>query len=247
MLDRSLSIVFAGYHVGNGGFPRHCHEVWEAIYVCDGSVITDQDGQAIHLSPGMVLINPPGVVHSDTYVRPYHLIYLFVEGSALESSQRVLDDESNQPIRQVFEAVLREWGDNRPDRDVMLQALGCQLAILIGRANARTVETGLDARLVEAESILRSSIGEPIALNDLARRIGASRSWLHQAFSQAYGKSPREYLAQLRLEKALALLRHSSHTVAFIGLECGYASGSHLTHHVRQATGMSPSEIRKLG
>ncbi len=245
MQERPLSIVFAGLHEGRGDFPPHHHEVWELVYVCDGAVVTIQGGEPIHLTPGMILVNPPRVVHQDVYLRPYRLIYLFVEGTVVETCDRLLYDDSGQAHGKVFDAVLREWNAQFSSRDEMLGSLALQLEILIGRSSSEGAPSDRDRCLIEAERLLRLSVGAPVALEQVAAQIGVSRSWLYQAFRQAYGCSPHAHVSRLRLEKALALLRHSSHKIVFVAEECGYASASHLTHHVRSATGLSPSEIRE--
>jgi len=245
MQKRPLSIVFAGLHEGRGDFPLHHHEVWELVYVCEGAVITIQDGEPIHLTPGMVLVNPPRVLHGDVFLRHYRLIYLFVEGAAAETCGRVVYDDAEQAFGRVFDAVLREWSAQLSGRDGMLRALASQLEILLQRRSIERPTSERDHCLIEAERLLRLSVGAPVTLDEVAEHVGVSRSWLYQAFREAYGSSPHEYVSRLRLEKALALLRHSSHKMAFVAEECGYASGSHLTHHVRKVTGLCPREVRE--
>jgi len=245
MQNRPLRIAFAGRHVGRGDFPRHHHDVWELVYVSDGAVVTYQEDCPHRLTPGMVLVNPPGVVHHDVFVRPYHLIYLFVEGSVLERCGRILYDSPDQSLGRVFDNILREWGESRADREAMLGVLAAQLELLILRQPEERRGSERESWLIEAERLLRDSVGAPMTLEEVAERVGVSRSWLHHAFKQAYGRSPHEHVSRLRLEKALALLRLSSHTVAFIAEECGYASGSHLTTHLKKVTGQSPTRIRE--
>lgn len=244
MQNRPLKVLFAGFHNGTGNFPAHYHEVWELIYVCDGAVTTFQEHRPIHLTPGMILVNPPGVKHWDVFIRPYHLIYLFVEGSILDHSERVAYDDPDRAFGRVFETILREWDATSLAREEMLQLLAAQLEILFRRTTVEQPSEEGDRCLIEAERLLRMSIATPLTLSEVAKRIGVSRSWLHNAFKQAFGVSPHEYAARIRLEKALALLRHSSHKIAFIASECGYASGGHLTNDVRKATGLNPTGIR---
>ncbi len=242
MQKRPLSILYAGLHEGRGDFPLHHHEVWELVYVCDGAVVTVQGGEPIHLAPGMILVNPARTPHRDVFLRPYRLVYLFVEGSVVEACGRVVYDDAEGAFGRVFDAVLREWNARLPERDEMLRALASQIEILLLR-DRPPVEG--DAPLIEAERLLRLSLAAPLTLDEVAERVGVSRSWLSAAVRRAYGRSPHEHVSRLRLEKALALLRHSSHKMAFVAEECGYASGSHLTHHVRKATGLSPSQVRE--
>ncbi len=244
MEDLPLRVAFAGLHVGRGDFPAHYHEVWELVYVRDGAVVTHQAGEPLHLASGMVLVNPAFVPHRDVYLRPYHLIYLFVEGASVEACERIVYDDPERTLGRVFEAILAEWNAQAPDGAAMLDLLAAQLEILLRRRSRACPASPREAPLIEAERLLRGSVGAPQTLERIARQVGVSRSWLCREFKRAHGKAPYEHVAQLRLEKALALLRLSSHKAAFIAEECGYASASHLASYVKKATGLTPSQIR---
>jgi AraC-like DNA-binding protein len=245
--DCPLSVVFAGLHIGNSDFPPHHHEVWELIYQLDGTVTTVQGERHFNMRPGMILVHPPGVIHSDRFEQPYRLIYLFVRGAILASCKTVLYDDGSRSFGQAFEAVLREWNCRGLRREEMLRGLSLQLEILLERDALQQRAPGSQKWLVEAERILRNSVADPVSLERVAKQVDVSRSALHEAFKKTYGRTPGEYVAQLRLEKALSMLRHSSHKVSFIAAECGYASTSHLSNHVKKATLRSPRSIRTAG
>ena len=57
---------------------------------------------------------------------------------------------------------------------------------------------------------------------------------------------PRAHLAALRLRFALGQLRTSTLTLESVARLAGYSSASHLSRHVRSATGVSPGELRRV-
>ena len=53
------------------------------------------------------------------------------------------------------------------------------------------------------------------------------------------------YLDQLRLEKTVYLLRHSTWTIKHIALECGFATDNYFHLVFRKAFGTTPSAFRE--
>lgn len=240
-----LKIKFAGFHNGRDDMPSHAHDTWEIVYQFTGSVITVQEDQPYAMSPGMMLINPARVPHHDVYQIPYELIYLFVEGEVLAKCDRLLWDDKDRSFGRTFELILKEWLRPGAYRGEMLDALGAQLEILLLRQlKAEKVSSPRDVRVITAEKLMRTSHGTPLTVEEICQQTGVSRTWLFRAFRDAYGCTPHEYLEKVRLERAVALLRHSTHTVSYIALDCGYCSTSHFTNHVKKTMGKTPTQIR---
>ncbi|WP_407700199.1 helix-turn-helix domain-containing protein [Steroidobacter agaridevorans] len=72
-----------------------------------------------------------------------------------------------------------------------------------------------------------------------------SRFHFCRVFRLSVGTSPREYLLQLRLQRAKALLKDSSSSVCEIAGICGFADQSHLTRMFRRRVGATPARWRK--
>jgi AraC family transcriptional regulator len=59
------------------------------------------------------------------------------------------------------------------------------------------------------------------------------------------GCSVHDWVATRRLDRARALLRETALPLADIAAACGYASASHLSRHVKAATGATPGQLRR--
>jgi YesN/AraC family two-component response regulator len=57
----------------------------------------------------------------------------------------------------------------------------------------------------------------------LARQLGVGEIHLRRLFQNAYGKTPRQYLAEVRVRRAALLLRTTERSIKEIALELGYA------------------------
>jgi AraC-like DNA-binding protein len=88
--------------------------------------------------------------------------------------------------------------------------------------------------------LLKQSLASPPSLEDLGRKIGCSHFYLSRIFSTHTGQTITQYLRQLRLEKAAALLRSGDCNVTEAALEVGYNSLSHFSAAFHEAFGCCP-------
>jgi transcriptional regulator GlxA family with amidase domain len=81
-------------------------------------------------------------------------------------------------------------------------------------------------------------------LDDAARAIGASKRTLASRINEVLGRSPLSYFQDLRVERAVHLLRTSSDDVEKIAAAVGYADGVALRNLLRRKLGRGVREIR---
>jgi AraC-like DNA-binding protein len=82
-------------------------------------------------------------------------------------------------------------------------------------------------------------------IDELGRRVGLSRSALHERFAQLIGVPPMHYLMQWRMQAAAHLLLESRATVAVIALEVGYESEAAFARAFKRLVGRPPAAWRR--
>jgi AraC-like DNA-binding protein len=87
--------------------------------------------------------------------------------------------------------------------------------------------------------------GDKIQLKEIAAAAFMSRFHYIRTFRLVYGKTPRQYLRDLRMEKAKALLK-KGHSVSQVCLEVGYESLSTFSKIFKRGTGYSPKAYQEL-
>jgi AraC-like DNA-binding protein len=86
---------------------------------------------------------------------------------------------------------------------------------------------------------------ELIRLADLAGLCSLSEPRFRRVFIAAVGRPPQEYLMQLRVRMAMALLSSTDKQIADIALEVGYETLSSFNRNFHRIAGVAPREWRK--
>jgi len=99
-------------------------------------------------------------------------------------------------------------------------------------------------RLARAIEQLRARFDEPLRLAAVAKRVGMSMDGFERLAKQVFHLTPRQLLAQVRIEEASRLLRETDQSVAEIAHACGYADHSAFTRQFRATVGTTPRAYR---
>ena len=97
-------------------------------------------------------------------------------------------------------------------------------------------------RLLRVRDTMRASLQGTLA--EWSAIACMSRFHFLRLFKQRFGLTPRQYLIDLRLERASRQLRDSGLSILDIALECGFASASQFAHAFRRRFGCTPREWR---
>ncbi len=90
----------------------------------------------------------------------------------------------------------------------------------------------------------RDNLTDGFSLEEAARAIGTGKRTLARRISDVLGKSPLSYFQDLRIERAVHLLRTTSDDVEKIAAAVGYADGVTLRNLLRRKLGRGVREIR---
>jgi transcriptional regulator GlxA family with amidase domain len=100
-------------------------------------------------------------------------------------------------------------------------------------------------RVRRAALLMEQHINEPLAIEEIARRLSVSARQLERIFLAATGLSPTRFYRQLRLRYAMWRLRSTARTVTAIAQEAGFADCAHFSRQFREFFGVNPSSIRR--
>jgi AraC-like DNA-binding protein len=105
---------------------------------------------------------------------------------------------------------------------------------------------GLRDRFVaRALALMHARPAHAWTVEDLAHRVGMSRSALAQRFTDLLGVPPMQYLAQWRLQLAAQQLRLSDRPLALVAEDVGYESEAAFNRAFKREFGVPPATWRR--
>lgn len=94
-------------------------------------------------------------------------------------------------------------------------------------------------------SLLRKNFQNPnFHIDDLAKALNYSRSQILRIFSRDFGKTPYQYLLDLRLELAKIQLTDRERRIKSIALTLGFTDPFYFSHIFKKKLGISPQKYR---
>ena len=217
--------------------------------VLDGSMVKSFHTKTMGFGRGSAFTMPAGLWHGATFGRVGATIVI------------VRPATPTTPLTHAFRRLveLRGRGFNwlawrlaaelrASDAAAPMAAEGFALELLAATAREATAERGsvrAPRWLGAAEEYLRSRIGDPVGLTELADAVGVNATHLARVFRARYGLSVGEYGRRLRLDWAAAEIARDGRPIAEIASEGGFADQSHFTRLFRQHVGTTPARFRQ--
>ena len=251
-----VDVFRAVYH--NHEFARHSHEAL-SIGVVDGGVGEFWCRGANHrVGKDFLVLIQPNAVHTGRALDPasplaYRMVYIDRETIGRILSVRDVpafrdaapyDARASRIFRAAF-AVLTSHTVETLEREAALVRL---LEVLLVQHGTRAHVSGATRRRSEeAVQSVRAFINEHFArslrLSELSQEVGLSPHYLNSTFARTFGLPPHAYQLQLRVRRAIELLRGQD-GLATIALSLGFADQSHFTRQFKRVVGVSPGAFR---
>jgi len=102
-----------------------------------------------------------------------------------------------------------------------------------------------DPEVIESLRFIRQHAHERITVADLVKNLNISRATLERRFGETLGRTPKEEIARVCIEKAKRLLTLTDYTLQRIAGLCGFKTVSHFGVVFKRMTGMSPKAFRE--
>jgi AraC-like DNA-binding protein/mannose-6-phosphate isomerase-like protein (cupin superfamily) len=232
-------------------YPFHYHNALELVFYRTGHaqvmIKKNAEVQTFEVRSSNVLIIPAGVIHADRSLSGYSNYFLQIQAEQLGLSfeeVRIYRDNHERTLEHVFASLCNEWRGRSAGREKMLDLLTEQLGVLLSRLEVEHEPSKNELLVRHVERLLEERCTENPSILEIAREVGASPSGVRALFAKLRGYSPKDYLQQVRLERALNAIRSSSLSLEEIADLHGYDSASHLSRHIKQATGLTPGAHR---
>ena len=165
---------------------------------------------------------------------------------------RVTAEETADWLGPYIEAIGAEAGEDGAGVDIVMARLSDALVARTLRHHAQGADAsgwlrGLgDAHIARALGTMHGDLAHGWTLPALAKVAGLSRTAFAARFARLVGLPPMQYLSQLRLRRAMLMLRKERTSLARIADAVGYGSEAAFSNAFKRWTGQSPGAYRRL-
>lgn len=259
---------------GQPNYPLHGHDFTELVVVRHGTALHEVGGHAFPLRRGDVLVIPLGQPHGYNEVRELGLTNIMFRAAELPLPHALFDRLPGYHALFNAEPLWRRQGhfhdhlhleENRlilllglvdqltqelraaaPVREIMGTALLTQILVQLARwyqphSAPQTRPPHLQGQL---HAYLVAHLDQPLTLEYLAKQLHISPRTLQRHCRQLLGRTPLQYLTELRIAKACQLLQETDLPVATVGQKVGLPEANYFARTFRQYRGVSPREYR---
>ena len=259
LADCSMFIVDMVYR------PMHLHKEMELCYILSGTCRVSTDRQSFTAGAGGVLLFDAGAGHEIWAVgAPARILTLqlshgfcsrfYPQIRNVRFGCRLLSDcLSELSLHTLQHAMLQAFSEYLLDSPQAMFACMAQIhaifALLLQGVPYRvlsdtenTTQTRNAERLHRILHYLETHYSEPVRLSEIAKTEGLTQTYLSHLFREQLHIPFQEYLARLRLEAAMLLLRQSDTTLTDAAYACGFSDRKYLNQSFLKNLGMTPRQ-----
>ena len=220
---------------------KHVHYYNQLFFPLLGGASCVIAHKVYKVGPGQCILYPAGVEH---YCIPDdNSKYLVTDLDELPEKLQDLDNLliSVPPPLQAFFYFAEKQLDYRVNA-ALEKSMGALVEVLLRELD---FQPRVDARIARVMAFFEMDLSVSASLKELSSIAGLSLSQFKALFKKETGKTTGEYLRDLRMEKARALLVNTDYPISIIAEMVGYFDASAFTHRFSSHFGFPPRNLRK--
>jgi AraC-like DNA-binding protein len=162
-------------------------------------------------------------------------------------------DKSKQPlVEQLLQDIQDEFEHQEEGYAFSIQLNLIKLLILIDREHRRSErKPGREPVLVDRHPIqevvrfVTENYSQDIPLEQGADIAGMAPAYFSHLFKKVTGRTFIEFQHEVRIDRAMELIRRGDHSITEIAYQVGFRHLSHFIRTFKKRTGLTPSEYKK--
>lgn len=239
--------------------PGERHDFWELLYVDKGFVKIRLGHRNYSVSQGefvLIVPNQPHAVFPSATVAPFYITVHFQTNlhrlRDLTNAVNPGSEEGRHLLTKLLcEKASSAYGANVLARGYIAEFLVNAVRATVASQHAPKLPTYFRAnsanQLVEkAIKFIKLNYSRPLALSEIAKASGVSRSHLEHLFKKKTESSIMTYLQVLRIQHAKTLLLESGFNISQIAEQTGYSSIHLFSRRFKTFMSVSPTQYAKM-
>lgn len=270
VLNQSYDI----FYTDSVNSPLHWHYYSEIIYMTKGSVTITCNNRKAVLKEGDLCYIYPLQLHEFTKAHDKEVQYAVIKFDihtinipqshitkiydifirrTQEKDFCIITDSTRlnkMYINFLIHHTVTEYTEKKDFYSLQVQANIYTLLIEIVRKNRKEIinekesHTDTDFSFYNILEYIDTHSGEPLEIHKLAEMCHMSYSHFAKLFRENYGRSCKEYITYIRLNKAQDLLLNTDYDLNYIAQETGFFDCSHFIRTYKKWKGITPKQER---
>ena len=238
-------LVFSGTKVYNW------HSNLELIYCAEGVVKTFSDEHEYTLNKGDILVVNPDSLHG-TFDYNNCIYYVLMIDPEFSHSNGIFPEDirlanyiSDSDSTALFKNIITAFGNDTPLKiPIIRQAvLNMLIHLYSNYAQSKTTKSYIlgKNRVKDVIKYINEHYREKLTIDNIAKKVGISNSYLSHQFAKFTGRSIIEYINLLKCQQAQKFIR-SGMNVSEAAAESGFENLSYFTKTYKKHLNKLPSE-----
>lgn len=247
--------------IGQGEYaimPQQVHPAYRFVICFEQSDALFEPTIPLKENHYLCVATSPGVEHEENTLGFLHYYCILIEKEYFESQYHLY--RKGHPffkreqflvchdILKMLNGFAFEYSKEMPNAEITLNAQATIIthwlirSILGENYDMRAISSNYS--IARAEHYIEQHFAESVTVTKLAELGNMSVSNFIRTFKKEMHLTPKEYLINVRIEKAKKLLRRNELTITEVSMRCGFSSSAHFTNSFTHLMGMTPTEYR---
>ncbi|MBI4978057.1 MAG: helix-turn-helix domain-containing protein [Spirochaetes bacterium] len=223
--------------------PVHEHDFWEIVFYTKGKGILLLSGEECAFSANDLFCFPPGMAHGERSAAGYASTWIrFRDDSLTPEGLYMMHDPAHRPLAKLVGLIYHEYVFDAGLHDLCRDLLDP----LVGYIIRQNRYSRSDARVKTIEHMLIDNITNPdFQITKALDETGAPYITQHLLFKKNTGRSPQQFLLDLRIKESRMLLGVNGLSLREIARQTGFRDPYYFSRIFKKKTGKSPAAYRK--
>lgn len=237
-----MNVISCGSSILLNSYPLHSHNCWELVYQLRGETKTTMGERCVIVTEGDVFLIPPGVPHSGVSRGGFRDFAIKILDT--EFHDFVLVKDVNGDVLTLLNIIQRVLTERSEGFGVIADGLFDTVCAIVNAAMDAPKESCAVRKL--KDTLYNNISNSEFRLSDAVAKTGFDKDYFRRTFKRETGKTPLEYLTDLRITRAKQLLeRQADITVTAVAQCVGFEDSLYFSACFKKKVGISPTEYRR--
>ncbi len=220
------------------------HTWWEFFIIFRGNGQIKGINYCCNLKQFDVCLVPPNIDHAELSDEIMDTLWIGLKGSFLDRLDNSVahvasGKELMEYAKQLWLRSINSFEYIGPELDGITQALTGSFIKLLSTDNMH-----FHSNIEDTLLYINNNYMKDLNTGLLSSRIGYSESYFYRSFRKYTGKTPVDYITDIRIKNASKLLKNSSLSIKEISQITGFNDPLYFSRIFKRITGLSPKEYQ---